>query len=114
MNTPQTPVQQLVDTMLDTAETADPRTEHSITLTPENSLLLPIHATELPRIVDGVDGAYRGHVYRNCMVWDQPVLDHLVVVQPVVGRAPEDSQGPTYFGDLRVGTFGTEPPPIEE
>lgn len=60
MNTPQTPVQQLVDAMLDTAEAADPRTEHSITLTPENSLLLPIHATELPRIVDGVDGAYRG------------------------------------------------------
>ncbi|WP_256536476.1 hypothetical protein [Microbacterium sp. J1-1] len=42
------------------------------------------------------------------------MLDHLVVVQPVVGRAPEDSQGPTYFGDLRVGTFGTEPPPIDQ
>jgi len=112
MNGPATHVQRLVDAMLDAAQAADPRTEHSITLTPENSLLLPIHANELPRIVDGVDGAYRGHVYRDCMVWDQPVLDHLVIVQPVVGRVTEDSHGPTYFGDLRSGTFGTEPPQL--
>ena len=42
------------------------------------------------------------------------LLDRLVIVTPVVGRVTQDSQGPTYFGDLRVGTFGTEPPPIEE
>ncbi|MBP2420762.1 hypothetical protein [Microbacterium imperiale] len=104
-------MKRLVDAMFDAAQSADPKAEHSITLTPENSLLLPIHATELPRIVDG---AYRGHVYRDCMVWDHPVLDHLVIVTPVVGRVTEDSNGPTYFGDLRNGTFGTEPPPIEE
>ncbi|MBN9176368.1 hypothetical protein [Microbacterium sp.] len=114
MSSARTYVQRLVDAMLDAAQSAAPKAEHSITLTPENSLLLPIHATELPRIVDGVDGAYRGHVYRDCMVWDQLVLDHLVIVTPVVGRVTEDSHGPTYFGDLRSGTFGTEPPPSEE
>src|SRR3546814_858302 len=74
--------------MLDAAQSAEPKAEHSITLTPENSLLLPIHDTELSRIVGGVDGAYRGHVYRDCMVWHQPVLDHLVIVTPVVAGSP--------------------------
>src|SRR3546814_14064535 len=74
--------------MLDAAQSAEPKAEHSITLTPENSLLLPIHDTELSRIVDGVDGAYRGHVYRDCMVWHQPALAHLVIVTPVVAGSP--------------------------
>lgn len=88
----QTRVQQLVYAMLDAAQSPEPKAEHSITLTTENSLLLPTHATELPCIVDGVDGAYRGHVYRDCMVWEQPVLDHLVIVTPVVGRVTKDSR----------------------
>ncbi len=53
--------------------------------------------------------AYRGHVYRDCMVSDQPVVDHLVIVQPVVGRVVEDAHGPSYFGDLRTAPLGTEP-----
>src|SRR3546814_20380615 len=84
MSGARTHVQRLVDAMLDAAQSAEPKAEHSITLTPENSLLLPIHDTELSRIVDGVDGAYRGHVYRDCMVWHQPVLEQLVIVTPVV------------------------------
>tara|TARA_B100000378_G_scaffold263923_1_gene247115 strand:+ start:310 stop:642 length:333 start_codon:yes stop_codon:yes gene_type:complete len=109
-----TDVQQLVDAMLDAAETANPGTAYSITLSSGNSLLLPVHAPELHGTAGGVDGAYRGHVYRDCMVWDEADLDYLVIVQPVVGRVVEDSRGPTYFGDLRTGTFGTVPPPPGE
>jgi hypothetical protein len=47
-------------------------------------------------------------------VWDQPVLDYLVIVQPVVGRDVETARAPTYFGDLRSGAFGTEPPMLDE
>jgi hypothetical protein len=107
-------VQRLVDAMVDAAAAAHPAIRHSITLSPENSLLLPRDARELRRTVEGVDGAYRGHVYRDCIVWDQPVLDYLVIVQPVVGRDVETARAPTYFGDLRTGAFGTEPPMLDE
>lgn len=100
--------------MLDAAEAADPGIAHSIALTPENSLLLPVHATAARRGVEEIDGAYRGHIYRDCMVWDEPGPGYLIIVQPVVGRAIEDARRPSYFGDLRTGEFGTAPPPTAE
>lgn len=40
-------VQKLVDAMVDAAAAAHPAIEHTITLSPENSLLLPLDAREL-------------------------------------------------------------------
>ena len=107
--TTDTQVQQLVDEILDVAFTNHPTSRWSITISPENSLLLPVQANEVPGSRDHVDGAYRGHVYRGCMVWDQAVQDYLIVVQPVIDR-DLDRARPTYFGDLRSATWGMSPP----
>lgn len=104
-------VQFLLDAMLDAAEAATPDADYSIVVTAENSLLVPVQSTVVEGSADSVDGAYRGHVYRGCMVWTESVLDYLVIVQPVVGRFVDESRALTYFGDLRTGTFGMEPPP---
>jgi hypothetical protein len=107
-STPITEVQRLVDSMLDVAQATQPGVAHSITLTPANSLLLPQHSESL-RLAAAGQQTYGRHVYRGCEVWDEALLDHQVIVQPVVGTVPEAANGVAYFGDLRNGTFGTEP-----
>lgn len=78
-----TAIQEIVDAMLDEAHTAHPGFEFSIAMTDENTLLLPKHADFLEREVDGVEGAYRSHVYRDCMVWSQRVPDWMIIITPV-------------------------------
>lgn len=108
-----TAIQEIVDAMLDEAHTAHPGFEFSIAMTDENTLLLPKHADFLEREVDGVEGAYRSHVYRDCIVWSQRVPDWMIIITPVKGYIPEADAVPTYYGDVRTGEFhaGYRPEP---
>ncbi|QHC65075.1 hypothetical protein GSU69_19675 (plasmid) [Rathayibacter festucae] len=101
-------VRQLVDVMLDKAEAEQPDVAHTITVTSANALFLPVDAMELP--ARDVEGPVRGHIYRNCLVWEEEFLDHVILVSPVVGRDFETRQPPAYYGDLRDGTIGPFPP----
>lgn len=105
-------VQQLVDAMLDKVEAEQPHIDHTITMTPVNALFLPVHARELP--ARDVDGPLRGHIYRDCLVWEQEFLDHVVIVSPVVGRVPEEAWVPSYYGNLRTGDIGPFPPFVDD
>ncbi len=71
-----------------------------------------IDAMELP--ARDVEGPVRGHIYRNCLVWEEEFLDHVVLVSPVVGRDFETRQPSSYYGDLRNKTIGPFPPPPGE
>lgn len=104
-----TPVQQLVDAVLDHAQTQHPGAEFGITLA--NALLLP---KDTDKLVRG-SGYYRGHVYRDCLVTEVPTqetapIDHLVVVMPVAGTSAEADSAATYYGDLRTGAISTDLP----
>ncbi|WP_102191264.1 hypothetical protein [Microbacterium aurantiacum] len=109
-----TPLQELVDAMLDDAQATHPGIEFSITLSPANSLLLHRDADRLNRpTADGREGYYVSHVYRDCMVWDQPIYEHLVIVGPVTGTIPEADDVPVRYGDLRTLQFSTNVPTAE-
>ncbi len=110
-----TPVHSLVDAMLDEAERTHPGIEYTVILSAENSLLLPLHSTELRREIDGIDGYYRTHVYRDTEVFAVPeMIDWLVTAAPLLGRIPEAARATDYYGDLRTGEFGTTPPDPSE
>jgi hypothetical protein len=107
--------QGLVDEMLDEAEAAHPGVEYAITLAGAQTLVLPRHSTKLEREVNGREGAYNVHVYRDSgvtgVLGDYP--DWLVSVGPVVGTIPEADKAKRYYGDLRSGTFSTELPALD-
>lgn len=87
------PLQRLVDVMLDQVETAHPGIAYSITLAPENALLLPRENWD---------------TYRGRMVWSSTSVDeYLVLLSPTTLGPPS---APTYYGDLRAGTFSTTTP----
>ncbi|PPF56577.1 hypothetical protein C5C55_08700 [Rathayibacter sp. AY1C2] len=103
-----TNVQQHVDALLDKVEAEQPGIAHSITLAPVNALLLPVQGTEL--LCRGVEGPLRGHIYRNCLVWEQEIFDYVVIVSPVVDRSLVGSRKTRFFADLRDGRIGIYPP----
>lgn len=72
---------QLVDAILDDAGQAHPDIEYTIMLARENALLLDKDASRLHRTVNGRDGYYAGHVYRDTLVNDfGGMLAHLIIV----------------------------------
>jgi hypothetical protein len=96
----------LVDAMLDHVHSTHPHAEWNITIDQANSLLLPKHSDTLPgEIVDGRLGYFRGgHVYRDTHVVDIDFLEHYA---DMVMFSSYDADVPTYYGDLRTGTFST-------
>ena len=111
-----TSVQQLVDEVLEAAQSAHPGVEFDVTLSDVNALFLPKEADKLFREVGGRTGYYRGHVYRDCLVTGTPsleaaMIDHLVIIAPVIGTSALADQAQIFYGDLRTGTVGTELPP---
>jgi hypothetical protein len=99
-------VQELVDAMLQRAQTQHPQAEYSIIMAAEQTLLLPRHADQLWRIVNGRLGYYRCHVNRDHEVVAMPFEeDDLVLLSPLqtVGQRTPASIAPTYTGNLTTG-----------
>ena len=111
-----TEVQQLVDRVLDEAQTRHPGVEFGLTLSLANALLLPKDANKLWREdSNGQTGYYSGHVYRDCLVTEIPnqepaMIDFLVIASPVRGTGQASDRAKTYYGDLRTGDVGTDLP----
>jgi len=77
-----TPVQRLVDTMLDRAEASDPSVEYVIWMPSLESLLLPRDPTDGPRSTSPLTHRYRTH---RVQPFDTPTLT--VWVSPAAGVA---------------------------
>lgn len=105
-----TSVTQLVNALLDRAELEHPGIEYSITMASQNTLLLPKDNDVLRRQVNGRDGYYRGHVYRDVLINDMPIDGDLIIAGPVVGTIPEADRAATYYGQLSTAVISTEPP----
>ncbi len=88
-----TPVQRLVDTMLDRAEANDPSVEYVIWMPSLESLLLPRDPTDGPRTASALTHRYRTH---RVQPFDTPTLT--VWVSPATGAAAP-AGAPSYAAD---------------
>ncbi len=88
-----TPVQRLVDTMLDRAEARTPSVEYVIWMPSLESLLLPRDPTDGPRTKPQAVHRYRTHTVQP---FDTPALT--VWVAPAAG-AGAPAGAPSYVGD---------------
>ncbi len=88
-----TPVQRLVDTMLDRAEANDPSVEYVIWMPSLESLLLPRDPTDGPRTASALAHRYRTH---RVQPFDTPTLT--VWVSPAAGVAAP-AGAPSYAAD---------------
>lgn len=98
-------VSELADRLLAHAQAQHPDIEEwSLHIAETTSLLLPRHAHELHRIIDGKDIQYRGHVYRDMLAWVHPTIPEnlLVITTPHAEH--------TYYGNLDNGTISTQKP----
>lgn len=89
--------------MLDHARSSHPGAEWTLTST----LLLPMDSDKLFREVDGRLGYYRGHVYRDCLVVEIELIERYA---DTVTLSSDTRDAPSYYGDLRTGTFSTDLP----
>lgn len=96
------PVQRLVDAMLDLVLKEHPGVEFSAVVPAQETLLLPKHSDKLWRGA----GYYRGHVYRDCLVYDGAMDDFVALI-------PLDADAPAYYGMLATGEITTTPPLIQ-
>ena len=85
-----TPVQRLVDTMLDRAEANDPSVEYVIWMPSLESLLLPRDPTDGPRTASPLTHRYRTH---RVQPFDTPTLT--VWVSPAPESQPRQAHPPT-------------------
>jgi len=85
-----TPLQRLVDTMLDRAEASDPSVEYVIWMPSLESLLLPRDPTDGPRSTSPLTHRYRTH---RVQPFDTPTLT--VWVSPPPESRPRQAHPPT-------------------
>lgn len=98
-------VSDLADRLLAHAQAKHPGiSEWSLHVAETTSLLLPRHAQQLHRIIDGKEVHYRGHVYRDMLTWVHPAVPEniLVITTPHAEH--------TYYGNLDNSTISSRAP----
>ena len=98
-------VSELADRLLAHAQAQHPDIkEWRLHIAETTSLLLPRHAQELERTINGRTVYYSGHIYGDMLAWVHPAIPEnlLVITTPHAEH--------TYYGNLDNGTISTQKP----